>query len=60
MYVYRKFSIEPPRWVYFSSTLEGAYWREVLNKFFKYGQIFYGDIICTFQESSPIALSSLQ
>ena len=45
----------------FSSTSEGAYWRGGLIergriKFSKYEQIFYGDIMCIFQSSSPITI----
>ena len=32
--------------------------KEGINKFFKYEQIFYGDIICIFEESSSIPSSS--
>ena len=63
LYIYHKFSIKPPGGLLYSSTLKEAYWRGYLidmglNKVVTYEKMSYGDMTCTFQESSPITLSS--
>ena len=59
VYSYHKFSIKSRRGlIVFKHFRGGLIGEGSLNKFLKYEQIFYGEIICIFQESASITISS--